>query len=164
MRHHLPGPDVQNDDVDYSVKSHPAREIPTPRNHTRGSALSKPRATGACAAPGRRAVLARPPITENPGQSLSPQGFHGIRPSRQELDALSCAINWAPYGGPPADELLVRFGMYRDRFFTLVTEAIDQYLGCSTEMDRLTRHLPKSWGPDEMKAYLFDADVTDGLT
>jgi hypothetical protein len=55
---------------------------------------------------------------------------------RQILDFMR---SWAPYGGPPADEVLAEFGMTRE-------ELIDRaHLIVATEAARREREQRKSW-------------------
>jgi hypothetical protein len=55
---------------------------------------------------------------------------------RQILDFMR---SWAPYGGPPADEVLAEFGMTRD-------ELVDRaHLILATEVARRERELQQPW-------------------
>jgi hypothetical protein len=47
------------------------------------------------------------------------------RLSPEAADIVQCARIWVPFGGPPADEIFVRFGMSQARF----TERLWQILG-----------------------------------
>ena len=46
-------------------------------------------------------------------------------PTTHSRDLVDFARSWAPYGGPPSDETLVRFGMTRLRFDRAVWESLD---------------------------------------
>jgi hypothetical protein len=55
---------------------------------------------------------------------------------RQILDFMR---SWAPYGGPPADEVLAEFGMTRDALFERVNLIV------ATETARRERDLRRPW-------------------
>jgi len=44
---------------------------------------------------------------------------------RYEHDIVTFMRSWAPYGGPPADEVLPEFGLTRDQLVTRYQEIID---------------------------------------
>lgn len=52
--------------------------------------------------------------------------------SPAEITAIiSFARAWAPYGGPPEDELFVQFGVTKARFVEMLGQVVDQ-LDCDT--------------------------------
>lgn len=75
-------------------------------------------------------------------------------PNRDEIAVVEFAVRWAPFGGPPAEDLLIRFGTNRDRFFHFLRHTLQRHLGVSNEIDHITRHLPESWGPEEVFDHL----------
>jgi len=44
---------------------------------------------------------------------------------RYEHDIVTFMRSWAPYGGPPADEVLPEFGLTRDQLVTRYKEIMD---------------------------------------
>jgi len=45
---------------------------------------------------------------------------------REDHELLTFAVSWLPYDGPPSDELLVRFGMTRERYLTRLRQTVDE--------------------------------------
>jgi hypothetical protein len=58
---------------------------------------------------------------------------------RFDRDILDFVRSWAPYGGPPADEVLAEFGMTRDQLFDRV------HLIISAEEARRAQELRRPW-------------------
>ncbi|GFG51486.1 hypothetical protein [Mycolicibacterium agri] len=50
---------------------------------------------------------------------------HGI--GREDHELLTFTVSWLPYGGPPSDELLVRFGLTRERYLSRLRRAVAEY-------------------------------------
>ncbi|MHA4854288.1 hypothetical protein L1080_032830 [Rhodococcus sp. MSC1_016] len=44
----------------------------------------------------------------------------------EELEILRFAEIWAPFGGPPPDEIFQRFGMKKDRFTQRLWESVEK--------------------------------------
>ncbi len=50
--------------------------------------------------------------------------MHGGPADRFEHDIVTFMRSWAPYGGPPADEVLPEFGMTRDQLVLRYREIV----------------------------------------
>jgi hypothetical protein len=57
---------------------------------------------------------------------------------RFDRDILDFVRSWAPYGGPPADEVLAEFGMTRDQLF-------EGYTSSSRRKKRRAQELRRPW-------------------
>ncbi|WP_063002636.1 hypothetical protein [Nocardia mikamii] len=53
-----------------------------------------------------------------------PQARRGPRPDAWQI--VEFAEAWSPFGGPPDEELFVRFGMSRSRFAEVLAESVQQ--------------------------------------
>ncbi len=40
---------------------------------------------------------------------------------------MTFAVSWLPYGGPPSDELLVRFGFTKERYLARLRQSVDEH-------------------------------------
>lgn len=58
---------------------------------------------------------------------------HGRRMSTEERRIIEYALLWAPFGGPPADELFVYLGMSPNRFLERLDEIRAVHLDGTTE-------------------------------
>jgi hypothetical protein len=56
------------------------------------------------------------------------------RLSPDAADIVRCARIWAPFGGPPADEIFVRFGMSQARFAERLWQILGD-IGSNLEME-----------------------------
>ncbi|WP_067865841.1 hypothetical protein [Nocardia shimofusensis] len=52
--------------------------------------------------------------------------FHPNNLSADAWHIVEFAEAWSPFGGPPEEELFVRFGMNRSRFAEVLAESVDQ--------------------------------------
>ena len=73
--------------------------------------------------------LGGPPRRQPDGGRESVAQAPGTYERFEEYDRqlLSFVANWAPYGGPPAEEVLPRFGFPSDRVRQRVLEVADRY-------------------------------------
>lgn len=46
---------------------------------------------------------------------------------RRDHDLLTFAITWLPYGCPPVDEVLIKFGLTPERYRVRLREAIERH-------------------------------------
>ncbi len=53
--------------------------------------------------------------------------INGGPADRFEHDIVTFMRSWAPYGGPPADEVLPEFGMTRDQLVRRYREIVDAW-------------------------------------
>jgi hypothetical protein len=58
---------------------------------------------------------------------------------RFDREILDFARSWAPYGGPPADQVMAEFGMTRDQLFERLRRII------SAEEERRAQELRRPW-------------------
>jgi hypothetical protein len=49
------------------------------------------------------------------------------RISRVDHDLLNFAISWLPYGGGPDDEILINFGLTRQRYVQRIRELVERH-------------------------------------
>ena len=59
-------------------------------------------------------------------------------------DILNFARMWAPFGGPPREELYVRFGVHPARFVERLSQILDELGSSRTEYADLERAYPLS--------------------
>ncbi|EKT79082.1 hypothetical protein WSS_A29379 [Rhodococcus opacus M213] len=64
--------------------------------------------------------------------------------STEQEDFLNFARMWAPFGGPPREELFVRFGMPPSRFVERLRQILDELGSFRTEYADLERAYPLS--------------------
>lgn len=62
---------------------------------------------------------------------LRKEKFYRLSPDA--ADIVQCARMWVPFGGPPADEIFVRFGMSQTRFTERLWQIVGD-IGCDPEM------------------------------
>lgn len=46
---------------------------------------------------------------------------------REEHEVLTFAVSWLPYDGPPDDEILVRFGLTKERYLERLRQIVDEH-------------------------------------
>lgn len=65
--------------------------------------------------------------------------------SKEVEDILTFARTWAPFGGPPEEEIFIKFGMPTERFVHIVRRIIREIDCAAAEEDQLIRaySLPK---------------------
>lgn len=46
---------------------------------------------------------------------------------REDHELLSFAVSWLPYGGGPSDEILIRFGLTKERYLMRLRRIVDEH-------------------------------------
>lgn len=69
--------------------------------------------------------------------------------NREDHEVLTFAVMWLPYDGPPGDEILVRFGLTKDRYMDRLRQTIDEHRG-QIHPDTAARLLRLCDGPIRM--------------
>ncbi|MFC9549942.1 hypothetical protein ACFTWF_03740 [Rhodococcus sp. NPDC056960] len=96
---------------------------------------------------------------------MAQEGRSGGPPDRSRSGAegsllIEFARTWAPYGGPPEQDLLVHFGMTADRFIERLWHVVPESDCTPAEIRHLERVYPRDWhGPAESVAPIADGEL-----
>jgi hypothetical protein len=65
-------------------------------------------------------------LRHNPTEFAAVLRSRGI--DREDHEVLKFAVSWLPYDGPPDDEILVRFGLSKERYLQRLRQTVVDHL------------------------------------